>query len=143
MFSTRVPTISPGMRPNLSIFRGVMAFFLISQKLRIALTVCFFFSAAPARLLVFIDKKVAPKFQHLTLRFTLRRNGLSSARNAGWTSSYLFFTKTPPSMKKHNLREMDFVIMASEFSMPLLKAKLTKFRWNKIEIFSASRTSAR
>ena len=42
MFSTQVPTASSGVQPNLSLFRGVMAFALILPTLQIALNVIFF-----------------------------------------------------------------------------------------------------
>ena len=90
MFSTRVLTIChhiPHQLPNSSLVCGFMAFFLISPKRHIALTAPFFSLRSRGKIVGVHQQNVAPKFQHLNLRFTRRKITLLGVRIGGVLAS--------------------------------------------------------
>ena len=77
------------LQPNLSIFRGVTASFLISTKRQIPLTsCCFFWGVQRSRACWCLSIKCRPKISASNSSIYSPEVHIVSSRNAGWTSSY-------------------------------------------------------
>ena len=87
VFDASANHISP-LLPNLSIFRGVMAVFLISPKRQISLTPCFFFFFRSNGRGWCSSIKCRPKISASNSSIYSSDVHIISSRTAGWTSSY-------------------------------------------------------